>query len=138
MTPTRAGLFGALIGGISVATAAGVALLAQDALTYSPHTASGTCDHAEYRFSLSTLDSGVVGDVVIIEPDNLDLREPNPNWLVRWGGGSEVERITTEGIGSPTASSFARLADTDEGGTRSVWIKRSDAATWCKIKSTLG
>lgn len=137
MTPLRAGLLGAVAGAIGTLVVVGTGIFAYDWTTDSPTSIRGACDHADYVFSLSVLNRAVLGEVVIREPDNLDERDPNPNWLVRWRG-EDDERIKTEGIGSPVAGSFRRLGDLDDGGTRSVWIKRTDGSRWCKLTASLG
>jgi len=140
MTPTKAGTLGVVVGAACSMAVTVCAFLVYDELTYTPSTKEGSCDHARYYFNLTVLGSSVIGDIVIKEPDNQEIRDPNPNWLVDWqSGGNEVEHIKTEGTGSPGATSFANdLSDTDEGGTRSVWIKRTDSDRWCKLTSSLG
>jgi hypothetical protein len=136
MTPLRVGVLGAAAGGLGTLAVVGAGILVHDRLTDSPTSVRGTCNHAEYVFSLSVLNRAVLGEVVINEPDNLDERDPNPNWLVRWPGKDE-EQVRAEGLGSPVASSFRRLGDLDDGGTRSVWIRRTDQADWCKLAASL-
>jgi hypothetical protein len=136
MTPRRAGLLGGVAGSLGTVVV-GAGIFVHDWATDSPTSIRGTCDHADYAFSLSVLNRAVLGEVIINEPDNLDERDPNPNWVVRWSGKDE-ERVKSVGTGSPVAASFRRLGDLDDGGTRSVWIKRTDDDSWCKLTASLG